>query len=279
MIVGVLLAAGASSRMGTPKALVRKGGQSFLVHGVRALWGACDTVVAVVGAEGERICDEVGDEFDTLVANGLLAPESATGRGRTGDLEVRFEIHRKWAEGMLSSARVGLAAALKHKPKGVLLMPVDQPDVRPGTAKLLGDVLEDALGAFGGARAGGFAYALVPRHRGRRGHPLALSAGLAAAIVADRAARDLSDAVRRNARLVGYLDVADPAVVSNLNTPAAVRASARPAAPNAAARPARKNGGKAPGKSAAKPARKQARKGSAKSAARPAKSGSKRRTR
>ena len=32
MIVGVLLAAGASSRMGTPKALVRKRGQSFLVQ-------------------------------------------------------------------------------------------------------------------------------------------------------------------------------------------------------------------------------------------------------
>lgn len=248
MIVGVLLAAGASSRMGTPKALVRKRGQSFLVHGVRALWGACDTVIAVVGAEGERICDEVGDEFDTLVAKGLLAPESATGRGRTGDLEVRFEIHRKWAEGMLSSARVGLAAALKHKPKGVLLMPVDQPDVRPDTAKLLGDVLEDALGAFGGSRGSGFAYALVPRHRGRRGHPLALSSGLASAIVADRSARDLSDAVRRNARLVGYLDVADPAVVSNLNTPEAVKSSARRAAPRAKAKPARKKAAKAKGK-------------------------------
>ena len=65
-----------------------------------------------------------------------------------------------------------------------------------------------------------FAYALVPRHRGWRGHPVALSAGLAAAIAKDRTARDLSDGIRRHARLVGYLDVADKGVTLNHNTPA-----------------------------------------------------------
>jgi hypothetical protein len=32
-------------------------------------------------------------------------------------------------------------------------------------------------------------------------------------------ARDLSDGIRRNARLVGYLDVADKGIVANHNTP------------------------------------------------------------
>ncbi len=59
----------------------------------------------------------------------------------------------------------------------------------------------------------------MPRHRRRRGHPLALSPALAAAIAADRQAEDLSDAVRRNARLVGYLDVDDPGVLRNVNRP------------------------------------------------------------
>lgn len=221
MIVGVLLAAGASTRMGSPKALARSRGQSFLVRGVRALWSVCDTVVVVLGADGERICDEVGQEFETLVGKGLLAPDLHAGaRKRRGELEVRFAFNKKWEQGMLSSARVGLAAALKHRPRGVLVQPVDHPEVKGETVQALGAMLDEALGAFGGKRSSGFAYALVPRHRGRRGHPVAMSAALAALVARDRTATDLSDGIRRHARLIGYLDVADRGVTVNRNTPA-----------------------------------------------------------
>ena len=188
MIVGVLLAAGASTRMGSPKALVRLKGQSFLVRGVRALWSVCDTVIVVLGADGKRVCREVNEEFAELVAKGLAAPDLRGGpKHRSGELELRFAFHKAWAEGMLSSARVGLA---------------------------------QALSSFGGKSSNGFAYGLVPRHRGHRGHPVALSSALADAVRRDRAARDLSDGLRRNARLIGYLDVADKGVTTNQNTPA-----------------------------------------------------------
>lgn len=251
MIIGVLLAAGASSRMGSTKALVKSRGQSFLVRGVRALWASCDTVIAVLGADGEHVCEVAGEEFEMLVEKGLLAPDLHGAKDRTGDLEVRFAFNAKWAQGMFSSVKVGLAAALKSKPKGILLLPVDHPEVKPATVKLLGEVLDEALGAFGsGKRVGAFAYALVPRFKGHRGHPVALSAGLAAAIVADRQARDLSDAIRRNARLVGYLDVADKGVLVNQNTPADVQRAAAPrkAKPGSKARkaaPAKKGARKA----------------------------------
>jgi hypothetical protein len=48
---------------------------------------------------------------------------------------------------------------------------------------------------------------------------VALSPDLARAAAADRAAHDLSDAVRRNARLIGYMDCTDPGVVRNHNRP------------------------------------------------------------
>jgi len=54
---------------------------------------------------------------------------------------------------------------------------VDNPDVQPATVQSLGAMLDEALGAFGGKKSSSFAYALVPRHKGRRGHPVALSAG------------------------------------------------------------------------------------------------------
>ncbi len=221
MIVGVLLAAGASTRMGSPKALAMSRGQSFLVRGVRALWTVCDTVVVVLGADGERICDEVGLEFERLVAKGLLAPEVHRGKhARGSELEVRFAFNKKWEQGMLSSARVGLKAALKHRPRGVLVLPVDHPEVKPETVRALGAMLDEALGAFGGKQASGFAYALVPRHRGRRGHPLAMSSALAALVARDGKATDLADGMRRHARLIGYLDVADRGITVNRNTPA-----------------------------------------------------------
>ena len=221
MIAGVLLAAGASTRMGSSKALVRLRGQSFLVRGVRALWSVCDTVIVVLGHDGKRVCREVNEEFAELVAKGLAAPDLRGGpRHRSGELEVRFAFNKAWAEGMMSSARVGLAQALRHKPHGVLLMPVDQPEVQPATVQALGAMLEQALTSFGGKSANWFAYALVPRHRGHRGHPVAMSSALADVVRRDRGARDLSDAIRRSARLVGYLDVADKGVTMNQNTPA-----------------------------------------------------------
>ncbi len=220
MIAGVLLAAGASTRMGSPKALVRSRGQSFLVRGVRALWSVCDTVVVVLGANGDRVCEQLSEEFEALVAKGMLAPDLRSGpSGRTGELEVRFAFNRRWEDGMYSSARVGLARALKLKPRGVLVHPVDHPHVRPATVQALGAMLEQAMASFGGRRANAFDYAVVPRLRGRRGHPVALSAALAADVARDRSARDLADAIRRHARLVGYLDVADRGITINRNTP------------------------------------------------------------
>jgi CTP:molybdopterin cytidylyltransferase MocA len=220
VIVGVLLAAGASTRMGSSKALVRMGGQSFLVRGVRALWSVCDTVIVVLGANGPAVCRAANEEFAELVAKGLAAPDLRGGpKHRSGELEVRFAFNKRWTDGMLSSARIGLMEALKHKPRGVLLMPVDHPEVMPATVQELGAMLEQALNSFGGKSANGLAYGLVPRHRGLRGHPVALSAALADAVRRDRVARDLSDGIRRNARLVGYLDVADKGIVANHNTP------------------------------------------------------------
>lgn len=220
MNVGVLLAAGASSRMGSPKALVAWKGRSFLTHGVRALWAACDTVIVVLGSNAPKIRAAAEKEFAELVESGELTKDlhAARRKGSRG-LEVRFENNPQWKSGMLSSARRGLADALALKPKGVLVLPVDHPEVRGTTVAQLAEWLAEALGVAGSRAKGGLAYALVPRHDGHRGHPLALSPALARAIVADRRAKDLGDAVRRSAKLVGYLDVADPGVVRNRNTP------------------------------------------------------------
>jgi CTP:molybdopterin cytidylyltransferase MocA len=226
MMVGVLLAAGASTRMGRPKALAKAGRESYIARGVRNLWCACDTVVVVLGADAKRIRKRVEDEFVRLVGSGCFDQElHAAHRHQAQKLEVRFVVNRGWKRGMYSSARVGLQAALKYAPMGLFVLPVDHPSVRPGTVLDLATVMAQALRAAHGparrkkARRTGFSYALVPRRRGRRGHPIVLTGALARAVAKDAAAADLSDAVRRNARLVGYLDVRDAGITRNVNRP------------------------------------------------------------
>ena len=218
MNVGVLLAAGASTRMGSAKATVKWKDRSFLAHGVGALWEACDVVIVVLGSQARAVRAAAEAEFGALVERGALS-EMVHRKGSRG-LEVHFVVNAGWKKGMLSSAQVGLAEALRVGGDAVVVLPVDHPEVKPATIAHLGETMTEALGAFGRKERGAFPYALVPRHKGRRGHPVVISRALATAIGRDRAARDLSDAVRRHARLVGYLDVADGGVVKNRNTPA-----------------------------------------------------------
>jgi CTP:molybdopterin cytidylyltransferase MocA len=222
MNVGVMLAAGASRRMGRNKSLMRAGGQTFFIHGVRHLWSACGAVVVVLGADAKRARVAVEEEFVRLVQVGALHGDLVAARrhGALG-LEVRFVINRAWRRGMLGSARLGLRAALRLKPESVLVLPVDHPAVKPETVRALAAAMQAALGSYrgGSSKHADFAYALVPRYRRRRGHPVALSPALAKAVAADTGATDLSDAVRRNARLVGYLDCGDVGVVRNRNRP------------------------------------------------------------
>ena len=218
----MVLAAGASRRMGSSKSLKRMAGGSFAAHAIRSLWTACDVVVVVLGSGAAAVRRSVEEEFHRMVSEGRLHEDlRAAHRHGAEGLEVHFVVNRAWARGMYGSARLGLAEALREKPDSVLVLPVDHPGVRGETVRLLAAAVDAALGSYKGPKRDRerFAYAVIPRHRGRRGHPLVLSRGLAGCIAEDREATDLSDAVRRNARLVGYLDVPDAGVVRNRNTP------------------------------------------------------------
>lgn len=221
MMTGVVLAAGASTRMGKPKALAQEGRQSFLTHAIRTLWSACDDVIVVLGAGAHAVQQRTEQEFARLVERGGLPAEFARVRQHAPEqLEVHFVTHPTWKRGMFSSVRAGLESALGQKPEAILVLPVDHPSVRPTTVAALATVMQQALEAARSPKVRrAFSYALIPRLGGRRGHPVALSAALARAIVADGAADTLSEAVKRHARLVGYLDVRDRGVLRNVNGP------------------------------------------------------------
>ncbi len=157
---GLLLAAGAGSRMGMPKALVHDERGSWLKRAVEVLReGGCDPAVVVLGAATE--------------AADLL------------DGSVTVVVAQDWADGMGASLRAGLAAVAGLGPDvpSVVVSLVDLPDLVPGVvARVVG-----GAGAAAGALARA-AYDGVP------GHPVLLGrdhwAGVAAAATGDRGARD-----------------------------------------------------------------------------------------
>ena len=107
-IGAVVLAAGASTRIGIPKQLLQFRGQTFLRRAASvALEAGCRPVVVVTGANAAA-CRESLRGFDVLEAE-----------------------NQRWESGMSSSVRVGVEALVTPNPRiaAVVLMLCDQPFV------------------------------------------------------------------------------------------------------------------------------------------------------
>ncbi|RFA08679.1 hypothetical protein B7R54_05120 [Subtercola boreus] len=139
-MAGLLLAAGAGSRMGGPKALVRAAsGEPWVVRGARVLLDSgCSPVVVVVGAGA----DEVAPLLD---------------RAFSGEPRLIVRRAERWDEGMSASLRAGLAALSPEQLDAVIVTLVDTPSLRAetvGRIRAAGtvDAPEDALvqATFGG---------------------------------------------------------------------------------------------------------------------------------
>ena len=108
-ITGVVLAAGAGTRMGTPKALLSTpGGESWPAVACRLLLDAgCDRVVVVLGA-------------------------SAASVNLPTDASITTVVNADWASGMASSLRLGLEAATGE---AALVTVVDMPELPLAVAR------------------------------------------------------------------------------------------------------------------------------------------------
>lgn len=116
-VCGILLAAGSGSRYGMPKILAHDG--AWLARALSALLdGGCDHVYLVVGA---------------AEAPPAALARAGDGTGVGDSLAVSVVHNRDWSEGMGSSLRAGLTAALAAETSAQLAVIhlVDTPDVGP----------------------------------------------------------------------------------------------------------------------------------------------------
>lgn len=107
----IILAAGASSRLGTPKQNLIYQGQTLLQRAIHtALTSACcEKIVVVLGAN-----------------EGVIRPNIS-------DHQVHITYNPNWQEGIASSIRLGITELQKLEPniKAAILMLCDQPFVDP----------------------------------------------------------------------------------------------------------------------------------------------------
>jgi CTP:molybdopterin cytidylyltransferase MocA len=185
VLAGIILAAGASSRMGRPKALLDYRGEKFIERLVRVFSLVCQPVIVALGYHAEAIRPYIGAA--TAAVN--PAPE----------------------RGQLSSLKIALAL-LPGPCTGFLFSQVDSPAVRE-------DTLEKLVAAFE-TRAAGIVF-VVPQINGKHGHPVLAAREIAEEILAlppDATAREV---IHGHIRQTIYIDVDDPGILTDIDTPQA----------------------------------------------------------
>ena len=179
-------AAGMSRRMGRPKALLPFGPAPMVARVVESLASAdcVSPIVVVTGHERERV-------VAVLAAHDVVHVFNA--QYETGE--------------MLSSIQAGVRA-VGSRAGAVVLALADQPGVEAATVRSL-------VGAW---RETGAAI-VSPLYAGRTGHPVLISSLLFDEILQLGAGESLKTLMLRHADEIVKLDVTDPAVVVDVDTP------------------------------------------------------------
>lgn len=192
MRVAVLLAAGASSRMGRPKLDLAFGGETILSRSLRNLLAAeLDRVLVVVASGGEarselvEPCEPHNYEDRVEV---VVNPSSSN-------------------DGLASSLRCGLEL-LPEQTRIVLVALADKPLVKPETIRTLLATFDAA-----GARIA------HPVYRGEQGHPVLFVAELVEELLTLAGDRGGKSLLARHREEVLEIEVEDPGVCVDIDTP------------------------------------------------------------
>lgn len=195
-IEAILLAAGESRRMGYPKPLLRVGQESFLLHSAKSILAVVPRLIVVLGAHAERIRPVI-----------------------PADPRIVAVHNPHYQAGQLSSLKVGLRA-IGEDADAVMVHLADHPLVKAST-------FERVVAAFNANRGA----IIIARHGGRRGHPVLFARALFSELLdapEDQGARAV---VNRDPDRVVYVDVEDPGVTLDLDTPSDLEAAGLPAPP------------------------------------------------
>ncbi len=186
MIAGLVLAAGASSRMGRDKALLLYRGQTFL-----------DTIISTLRAGGiERIAVVLGHHADEI-------------RRKTRLEDVEVVVNQQYQLGQTSSLQAALPQLDRPEIQAVLLCLVDHPAVSSDTVRAL-------IAAFQPPHPS----LIIPSYRGQRGHPVLISRQLFAELLALGPGIGANSVIRKYNDSTRILELNDPGILRDIDDPA-----------------------------------------------------------
>lgn len=189
MIAGIILAAGASRRMGSPKAMLLYRGETFL-----------NRLIRIAGQVADRVVVVVGPPYADQIRNQAIAGAS-------------FATNPEPERGQLSSLQIALAT-LSADADGFFFIPVDCPAVTEETVQRLAAVF---------ARRDPQTLFTIPRYGDRRGHPVFATRSIASEILCLPAEAQARDVVHRHVSQTLYVDVNDPGILADIDDPSAYR--------------------------------------------------------
>ncbi|HSP68914.1 MAG TPA: nucleotidyltransferase family protein [Bryobacteraceae bacterium] len=188
MIAGIILAAGASSRMGTPKALLDYRGETFVGRLVRVLQTTCNPVMVVLGYHADALRAGI--------------PAGA-----------QIVVNPDPSRGQLSSLQTALRA-VPAEASGFAFIPVDSPAVSEATVARLARAFEEREAST---------LFVIPRQKGKRGHPVFATRAIAAELLALAATAEARDVVHAHVDRTQYVDVEDAGIFADVDDPEAYR--------------------------------------------------------
>lgn len=189
MFAATVLAAGASQRMGYPKALLEYRGRSFL-----------QSILDATAVLGLRSIVALGHDSDKVLAEHDLH-------------DVTVVLNNELEAGPIGSIRASIRAIQMHPIKALLVWPVDFPHVRLETVRTLIDRFaksdEPAI--------------VVPEYDGRAGHPVVFGRQVFSELLEAPDSVGAKFVVRSDSARVARVQVADSAVIDCVNTPESYR--------------------------------------------------------
>ncbi len=185
MLAAVILSAGASSRMGRPKALLPYREGTFLEHLIQVTRQPRIGVTRIVLGAGAEVIRTMAKLDPAIV---VLNPE--------------------WEQGQLSSVCAGLRSMEGIDVEGIVLCPVDHPLV---SARLVSDLVDRFYEENKAI--------VLPTYKGRRGHPVIFSSALFGELLAAPADKGARSVVWAHATEVVEVPTEEEGVVLNLNDP------------------------------------------------------------
>ena len=185
LLAAVILSAGASSRMGRPKALIPYREGTFLQHLLEVTRHPRIGVTRVVlGAGAEEIRSAAKLDPSIVVINS------------------------EWEKGQLSSICAGVRSLAEFETDGMVLCPVDHPLV---SRALVGELIEEFY------KSGKLI--VLPVYNGRRGHPVIFSSALYGELLAAPSEKGARAVVWAHAADVLEVPTEEEGILLNINNP------------------------------------------------------------